>query len=60
MALDPVTGRAFWTSAYKPSPQARPFCGRVNRGVAILGDALFMGTTDGHEVSVDARSGRQL
>jgi alcohol dehydrogenase (cytochrome c) len=60
VALDPVTGRTFWTYSYKPSPQARPCCGRVNRGVAILGDALFMGTIDGHMVSVDAKSGRQL
>ena len=28
----------------------------MNRGVAILGDALFMGTIDGHLVAVDART----
>jgi len=60
VALDPASGRAFWTYSYKPSPQARPCCGRVNRGVAILGDALFMGTIDGHMVSVDAKSGREI
>ncbi len=38
IALDAVTGRMFWTYSYNPSPQARPCCGRVNRGVAILGD----------------------
>ena len=60
VAIDPVSGRTFWTYSYKPSPQARPCCGRVNRGVAILGDALFMGTIDGRMVSVDSKSGREL
>jgi alcohol dehydrogenase (cytochrome c) len=32
----------------------------VNRGVAILGDTLFMGTIDGHLVAVDAKTGRPL
>jgi alcohol dehydrogenase (cytochrome c) len=32
----------------------------VNRGVAILGDTLFMGTIDGHLVAVDAKVGRPL
>ena len=48
VALDGTTGRIFWTYSYKPSQQARPCCGRVNRGLAILGDRLFMGTIDGH------------
>ena len=46
VALDAVTGRVFWTYTYTPSTQARPCCGRVNRGVAILGDTLFMATID--------------
>jgi len=60
VAIDPVSGRTFWTYAYKPSPQARPCCGRVNRGVAILGETLFMGTIDGRMVAVDSKSGREL
>ena len=60
VAIDGSTGRIFWTFSYKPSPQARPCCGRVNRGLAILGDRLFMGTIDGHLLAVDARSGRQI
>ena len=38
-------------------PQARPCCGRVNRGLAILGDTLFMGTLDGHLLAIDAKTG---
>ena len=58
MALDAATGRTFWTYSYRPSADARPCCGRVNRGLAILGDTLFMGTIDGHLVAVDAKTGR--
>src|SRR6266851_4946297 len=45
-ALDPVSGRVFWTYSYPPAAASRPCCGRVNRGVAIAGDTLFMGTID--------------
>ena len=31
-----------------------------NRGVAILGDTLFMGTLDAHLVAIDAKNGRPL
>jgi alcohol dehydrogenase (cytochrome c) len=60
IALDALTGRIFWTYSYTPSPKARPCCGRINRGVAILGDTLFMGTIDAHLVAIDARNGRLL
>jgi len=47
VALDAVSGRQFWTSPYTPSPEARPCCGRVNRGLAIFApqggaDTLYM------------------
>jgi alcohol dehydrogenase (cytochrome c) len=60
VALDPVTGRVFWTYSYSPSPLSRPCCGRVNRGVAVVGDTLFMGTIDAHLIAVDAKNGRPL
>src|SRR5579863_5683285 len=37
VALDAVTGRIFWMYSYTPVKEARPCCGRVNRGVAVLG-----------------------
>jgi len=60
VALDGATGRTYWTYSYKPSPEARPCCGRVNRGLAILGGTLFMGTIDGRLVALDAKSGREI
>lgn len=59
IALDAATGRIFWTYSYNPG-RAHPCCGRVNRGLAILGDTLFMGTIDAHLVAIDAKNGRPL
>jgi len=60
IALDAATGRVYWTYSYAPSQQARACCGRVNRGLAILGDTLFMGTIDAHLVAIDAKNGKPL
>jgi alcohol dehydrogenase (cytochrome c) len=60
VALDAVTGRPFWTLEYTPSPEARPCCGRVSRGLAILGDTLYMGTIDARLIAMDARTGTIL
>ena len=60
VAVDAKTGRAFWVYHYAPSPAARPCCGIVNRGVAILGDTLFMATVDAHLVAVDAKTGHAV
>ena len=60
VALDAATGRLFWTFPYTPSPEARTCCGRVNRGLAILGDTLFMGTIDAHLIAIDAPTGKPV
>ncbi len=60
IALDAVTGRVFWTYQFTPALAARPCCGRVNRGLAILGDTLFMGTIDAHLIAIDAKNGKPL
>jgi alcohol dehydrogenase (cytochrome c) len=60
VALDAATGRIFWTYHHEPSPEARLCCGRVNRGLAIVGDTLFMGTIDAHLLAVDAKSGQLI
>jgi alcohol dehydrogenase (cytochrome c) len=60
LAVDAKTGRAFWQYRYANSSDARVCCGANNRGVAILGDALYMGTLDAHLVAVDRITGRSL
>lgn len=60
VALDAVTGKTLWIYSYVPSTDSRPCCGRVNRGVAILGETLFMATLDAHLVAIDARNGRPV
>ncbi len=57
-ALDARTGRPLWHYRRNLPSDVRPCCGRVNRGLAILGDSLFMGTLDAHIVALDARTGR--
>ena len=58
VALDAATGRVLWIYSYIPSTEARLCCGRVNRGLAVVGDTLFMGTIDAHVVAIDTKSGK--
>jgi alcohol dehydrogenase (cytochrome c) len=59
-ALDAKTGRVFWQYRHQVSTEARVCCGANNRGVAILGERLFMGTLDGRLIALDAKSGTSL
>jgi alcohol dehydrogenase (cytochrome c) len=59
-ALDAKTGRIFWDYDYRPSKDARVCCGSVNRGLAILGDTLFLGTIDARLIAIDSKSGRPI
>jgi alcohol dehydrogenase (cytochrome c) len=60
VALDAATGRIFWMYSYTPSKDARPGSGRLNRGLAILGNTLFMGTIDARLLALDAKTGRPV
>jgi alcohol dehydrogenase (cytochrome c) len=60
IALDAKSGRAFWMYRYNTPADQKACCGSNNRGVAILGNRVFMGTLDAHLVAVDAATGRQL
>ena len=43
-AIDPVTGKQKWHYKHKMGPVTTYCCGPNNRGVAIMGDRVFMGT----------------
>ena len=60
VALDARTGRVFWVYSYPTPADHRACCGANNRGVAILGDRVFMATLDAHVVAIDAATGAQL
>ena len=57
VALDAETGRTYWTYKRSLPDRINVCCGQVNRGLAILGDHLFMGTVDAHIVALDRKSG---
>jgi alcohol dehydrogenase (cytochrome c) len=59
-AIDAKSGKIFWDYEHRASKDARVCCGSVNRGLAVLGDSLFMGTIDGRLLAIDAKSGRPL
>jgi alcohol dehydrogenase (cytochrome c) len=56
-ALDARTGRPIWMYQRQIPGDIRPCCGRVNRGMAILGDRVFLGTLDAHVIALDAKTG---
>ena len=59
-ALDAATGQEFWHYKHKQGPVMTYCCGPNNRGVAILGDRLFMGTLDAKLLALDAKTGKVL
>ena len=58
VALDARTGRVFWIYSYPTPPNLGVCCGSNNRGVAVLGERVFMATLDAHVVALDARPAR--
>ena len=61
MALDAASGELLWSYEHKLPPDAvGGEAGVVNRGLAMLGDAVFMGTGDAHLVALSAKTGAVL
>lgn len=58
-AVDPATGRGYWVYEHKMPEVTYPCCGKVNRGVAILDNTLFMGTLDAKLIAIDATTGQK-
>jgi PQQ-dependent dehydrogenase (methanol/ethanol family) len=57
-AVDARTGKEFWHYKHKMGPVTTFCCGPNNRGVAISGGRVFMGTLDAKLVALDAKSGK--
>ena len=57
VAVDAASGRQYWRYNHELPDDLRICCGRNNRGVAVLGDTLYMSTLDARLVAIDARTG---
>jgi alcohol dehydrogenase (cytochrome c) len=60
IALDAATGKTIWTYSHKPDPAARNCCGKLSRGLAILGDKLFLAAFDARMIAIDAKTGKEI
>src|SRR3984893_11965427 len=61
IALDAATGKRIWQYSHKPAEGTRnPCCGNLTRGVAILGDKLFLAALDAKMIAIDAKTGKEL
>jgi alcohol dehydrogenase (cytochrome c) len=59
-AVDARTGEQLWHFKHKMGPVTVYCCGPNNRGVAISGDRLFMGTLDAKMLALDAKTGKLI
>jgi len=60
IALDAATGSQYWRYNHEMPENLVYCCGRNNRGVAVLGDRLYLSTLDAHLIALDAKTGTVL
>jgi len=57
LAVNAATGEVLWRYT-RPTPKDISLCcGAANRGVAVLGDRVFVSTLDNYVIALDARNG---
>jgi glucose dehydrogenase len=57
VALDARTGKELWRYEHKRRAEWKMCCGPGNRGVAVSGGKVYIGTVDARLVALDAKSG---
>ena len=57
-ALDAATGKEFWHYKHKMGAVTTYCCGPNNRGVAVMGNRVYMGTLDARLIALDAKTGQ--
>lgn len=60
VALDARDGSELWHFVRPEPPDARLCCVSATRGLAMLDDRLFFGTTDAHLIALSAQGGKLL
>lgn len=58
VALDAFTGDILWRTRWPMPNGLRVCCGAKNRGVALAGESLYVGTLDARLRALEAKSGR--
>ena len=60
VALDARSGKVIWRYSRSLPTDLPTCCGRVNRGLAVLGSTLFWGSLDGYLFALDANTGKVM
>ncbi len=61
IVMDAATGRPFWRYDHPvDQDEIRLCCGLNNRGVAVLGDLVYLGTVDAHLLALDIATGNVI
>ncbi len=55
--LDARTGRPLWLYQRQLPVDTRTCCGRVNRGLGVIGGKVILGTLDAHVIALDTKTG---
>ena len=60
IALNAKTGKEIWRYEHDRNPEWKMCCGPSNRGLAISGEQLFMGTVDARLISLNIKTGEKI
>ena len=60
IALNAKTGKEIWRYEHDRNPEWKMCCGPSNRGLAISGEQLFMGTVDARLISLNIKTGEKM
>jgi glucose dehydrogenase len=59
-ALDAKTGKELWRYQHERKANWKMCCGPANRGVAVSGGKVFIGTVDARLIALDAKTGAKI
>jgi alcohol dehydrogenase (cytochrome c) len=60
VAIDVKSGKVIWRYVRPITVNVSLCCGRVNRGLAILHDRVFLGSLDGYLIAINANTGEMI
>ena len=60
IALNAATGKTIWTYKYRPEAAAHNCCGQETRGLAILGDKIFLAALDNNVIAINSKTGEEV